>query len=354
MRVALYTTALSAHQLPVYRLIRDILGAENCRYICVSRDGTSAQTRLGEVDVEWLAASDAAAQDWLDGADVLYVGGMRPLDLFERRAVRGLKTLFQSERWFKPLVLFDLRLFDCLISLSLPGWMRMWVPGYRRMVKRFVRWANGDPNARVLAIGPWAKKDFLRMGVKPEKIEDWGYFVEKGTGIREQGSGFDESNNLKSNNQTILKILWAGRDIPLKHVKDIERAVDLANRRLTESSGDVDASRLPITFTKLTGVSSAEVRKAMRDHDTFVFASDAHEGWGAVVSEALEEGMNVICSSSCGAGPAMLPCERLFKCGDVKSLAGLMEKELHGKLPPCSIGDWTAARAAERLLKLLR
>lgn len=88
----------------------------------------------------------------------------------------------------------------------------------------------------------------------------------------------------------------------------------------------------------------------MRVHDTFVFASNGFEGWGAVVSEALEEGMNVLGTYECGAPPTLLPRERLFHCGDVKALARLLEAEYRGTLPRCTIGEWTAKSAAQRLL----
>lgn len=345
MRFVLYTNALSEHQMPLAREIVKRIGPENFRYVYT---GVSSQKFQESVATDaWIA--HAEVHPWLEEADEMLVGGLRPISLLERRAVRGLKTYFQSERWFKPFH-------------GLPGWVRMLVPNYRRMVKRFVKWANTDPGATVLAIGPWAKRDFLRMGVKPEKLVDWGYFVAPCATKELKCEVEVEQRNVSSSLQLglgtstrTLKVLWAGRDIPLKHVRDIEKAVALANKNITTAvqlNTSTSTISSPITFTKLTGVSPAEVREAMRSHDTFVFASNAMEGWGAVVSEALEEGLNVICSSSCGAGPALLPPERLFKCGDVKMLARLLEKEYNNELPPCEIGDWTAKKAAERVFSL--
>lgn len=93
-----------------------------------------------------------------------------------------------------------------------------------------------------------------------------------------------------------------------------------------------------------------KVRELMRTHDLFVFPSNGYEGWGAVVSEALEEGMRVLASYECGAGPTLLPRERLFHSGDWKTLAQLIRKDMRGELPPCSIGEWTAKAAARRFL----
>ena len=95
-----------------------------------------------------------------------------------------------------------------------------------------------------------------------------------------------------------------------------------------------------------------KVRQLMREHDLYVFASNGYEGWGAVVSEALEEGMSVIGTFEAGASATLLPKERLFHCGDWKTLVRLIEKESRGELPPCRIGEWTASAAAKRLLKI--
>ena len=386
MKFVLYTNSLSEHQLPLAREIVRRIGDENFRYVYTGE--SSQKFQESHAREAWIRC--LKDDPWLEQADVMLVGGIRPIELLARRAKKGLKTYYMSERWFKPLALFDLRLFDCLIPVALPGRVRMWVPRYRRMAKRFVKWANGGPGARVLAIGPWAKTDFLRLGVSREKIVDWGYFVEKGSGIRDRGSGFGESNNLKSNNQTILKILWCGRMLGLKRVETIiraggklkveklkgfkvkrfqsfkvtlvgdgpekERLIKLAQRlfpgdvAIEQSNNPNNPNNRTIAF--LPSQPMEKVRELMREHDLFVFPSNGLEGWGAVVSEALEEGMRVLASYECGAGAALLPRERLFHSGDWKTLAQLIEKDVRGELPSCSIGEWTAKAAATRLLKV--
>ena len=258
------------------------------------------------------------------------------------------------------------------------------MPGYRRMVKRFVAWVNTDPGARVLAIGPWAKRDFLKMGITPEKIVDWGYFVELsrfGTQVPAAHAELDETcvptplptagrHDCVSSScdPRVLRVLWAGRDLDWKRVRDIERAVGLANTKIVVDDScscrkddrksnsalplQLQTTTTPITFTKLTGVTPAEVRKSMREHDLYVLASNAEEGWGAALNEALEEEMSAIGTYEAGASAAMLPPDRLYHAGDVKALARLLEAEYRGELPACSIGEWTAKNAAERLVRM--
>lgn len=345
MKVAYYLNCVSTHELPVVREMVKLVGFENVLYVDAGLCGQAMQTIKASDDIGVRVVSNETkeAREAIETWDVV-VTGIRDLELFKRRQSRGLKTFYGSERWFKPWH-------------SFPGLMKMLVPGYRRMVKRFVDWMNSDPNAFYLAEGPWAKKDFLKMGVRSDKIFPWGYFVAPSESksrveVEERKSKSTLQLGLGTSTRT-LKVLWAGRDIPLKHVRDIARAVALANKKLTTTvqlHSSTSTVSSPISFTKLTGVTPAEVRKAMREHDTFVFASNAYEGWGAVVSEALEEGMNVIGTYECGSCPAMLPKERLYHCGDVKALKNLLEQEFAGLLPQCSIGDWTAEKAAQRLL----
>ena len=204
----------------------------------------------------------------------------------------------------------------------------MLVPGYRGMAKRFAKLANENACVTFLPTGPWAKRDFLTVGVKSEKLADWGYFVSPSV----------SKTPRQARKADALSVLWVGRDIGWKRTGDIEKAVASVARRSA------------VTFTKLTSGTLDEVREAMRRHDLYVLASDATEGWGAALNEALEEGMSAVGTFEAGSSAAMLPKERLYHAGDWKALARLIERELRGELPPCSIGGWTAATAAERLL----
>ena len=88
-----------------------------------------------------------------------------------------------------------------------------------------------------------------------------------------------------------------------------------------------------------------EIRKLMREHDVYVLASNEYEGWGAVVSEALEEGICVLCSREAGAGATILPEECLFSCGDVEELMQKLQN-----IPIYrTIGLWNAKNAAQAL-----
>ena len=373
MKFVFYTNSVSPHQLPLARELVNRLGVENYRYVYTT-PLTEDRRKCGWADVKetWIVQArygEGVVDEMLENCDIL-LSGQRVLNLFEKRAVKGLKTYYYSERWFKPVSIVRLfGLFDC----SIPGWVRMLVPSYRRMAKRFVRWMNSDPNARCLAIGPWAKKDMLRIGVDESKIVPWGYFVAPS----DHKTSLHSQPQPSTSTSSPLRILWVGRMVYLKRVDTIIRAVReverrgedgqwkiqlilvgdgpeknrlqyLANRTIEQSNNQI------ITFLPSQPID--KIREIMRGHDVFVFASDARDGWGAVVNEALEEGLVAIGTYETGASATMLSKERQFMAGDWRRLAMLLKEcaalKVLGQLRGPGIGAWSAKAATERLLQL--
>lgn len=220
------------------------------------------------------------------------------------------------------------------------------------------------------------------------KMRMWGYFVEEGLGVRGQELVSDSSefrvgslelgDGLVINGQELvdsekgtdsselgvkecgsegLKVLWVGRLLKLKRVDTIIKAVgecakskkitlniyglgpeDAKLKKLAAKYGDVIKFYPPVPIN--------EVRKLMREHDVYVLSSNGYEGWGAVVSEALEEGMAVIGTYEAGSSATILPESNLFHAGDWRRLKELLE----GDVERVGIGKWTAKSAAGVLL----
>lgn len=363
MKFVLHTGCASPHVMPLARELVAKIGGADFRYVC------DEPLRQARIDVGWSACSEEwifegwkdlrAARELLLEAESLY-SGIREIDVFEIRAQKGLKTFYGAERWFRPITLFDLRLFGCSICIQVTGWMRMFVPSFRKMAKRFVRWIQNDPNGRVFTIGPWAKKDMLRLGVPELKIIPWGYFV---------APSIQQSNSRTVEQLNNLKVLWVGRMLHLKRIDTIIRAVREMEKRGRGGQGAIqltlvgdgpEKSSLQAladqTITFLPFQPMEKIREIMRSHDVYVLASNKQEGWGAVVSEALEEGMKVVGTYEAGASVTILKDDALFHAGDWRRLADLLAKCAEGKangtLCGQGIGEWSAARAAKRLLAL--
>ena len=225
--------------------------------------------------------------------------------------------------------------------------------------------------------------------VKPQKVyakmRMWGYFVEPSSGnkttricARAQRAGkYTESTELTTNctnslekseatqQQTAnskqltdaprLRVLWVGRKLKLKRVDTLVKAcVSDALKSKVELhlyGHGPEEENLKRLATKGENVffhdfvSVAQVRDLMRAHDVYVFSSNAGDGWGAVVSEALEERMKVLGTTGAGSSATMLPPTHLFKAGDVNRLVKLLSNEIE-EIP---IGEWTAKRCAEWL-----
>lgn len=376
IKLVLYTNALSEHQMPLAREIVAKVGADNFRYIYTGKNGQKLQE--SRATDEWIVYGDSP---WLEEADVILVGGIRPIELMEKRLKAGKITLYMSERWFKPIPILSAKWL-------VPGWIRMFVPSYWKMAKRFANLFRYD-KYRFFPIGPWSKKDMGLIckvfGVKmlEEKIVDWGYFVAPS----EQQS---KKLEVRGKSEGRLRVLWVGRMLKLKRVDTIILAVrEIVKESLRRRSGNAQttssctsplassslhsknicshialveltlvgdgperkrlekmAEGLPVKF--LPSQPIAKIREIMREHDVYVFSSNGMDGWGAVVSEAVEEGMKVLGTYETGAAATILPESNLFHCGDYKTLA----RKLMSEIKFVSIGQWSAEEGAKKLLAI--
>lgn len=379
---ALYTIAISPHQVPLFREVMARLGAEACRFVSVRKpihnraDMGWGVTEGGEWALEE-ASQPEEARAVIRTAKTL-MSGMRDVGLFEERCRRGLKTIYCGERWFKPPM----------------GMLRLLQPKYFKMARRFVRLLRENKHMYAFPIGIHAARDMARLcGLfagdwkcafrapeleferKPggriwlaqrrrgaekyclDKMRMWGYFV--------------EPSKLTPCNQEhkALRILWVGRMLDLKRVDTIIKAVrEQADRKRAGEAvpkisldiygtGPMEAKlkRLARGYEDVIKfyppVPIAEVRKLMREHDVYVLASNGYEGWGAVVSEALEEGMKVIGTYEAGSSATILPESQLFHAGDIKRLRRLLATSEEGRE---GIEDWGATKAGEFLVDFAR
>ena len=360
MTVSIYTNSVSAHQLRLAREIATLVGPENFRFVYTNERLQGGAQEVAATD-PWVTQDETS----LESCDILLVGGVRPIDLMERRLSAGKMTLYMSERWFKPIPFC--RLFGH--DRYLPGWLRLLVPSYRRMARRFA-WLFESSYYRFLPIGPCSLRDMkflcriVSRNISEKQVIPWGYFVEQGICSGEEGK--------EKRGEGKCRVLWVGRLLDLKRVDTIIRAVGSVvsdgelstnDHRLMTSMLSLDiygagpeevrlkkmAAKYGNAITFHPPVTMAEVRELMRRHDVYVFASNSFDGWGAVVPEALEEGMLVLGTYEAGSSAALLPDENLFHCGDWKGLAKKLSdvsKVKRVRLPE----GFTPAGAAKRLI----
>ena len=176
-----------------------------------------------------------------------------------------------------------------------------------------------------------------------------------------------------------VNILWCARFLKLKHP---ELVVKLA-RRLKGSGYDVHIDMYgegeELEGTKRMcrkmdvedmisfkgNVPNTVIIEAMRQHDIFLFTSDRHEGWGAVMNEAMSNGCTVVASNAIGSVPFLVQDGIngfIFQSGSVSSLYNkvlylldnpLKRKEMAVQAYRTMKNVWSPQIAAKNLLQLI-
>lgn len=374
MTFALYANTVSPHQLPLARELVGQLGVENYRYIYTT-PLTKERTAMGwsAVDENWILDSNSVgAQEWLRDSDVVLMQHNRDWKMFKGKLCHGKACIYASERWFKPRL----------------GMLRMIWPKYLKMAVEFVCMLRKSKGLFYFPIGIHAACDMARLcGVfsgdlrcllrapaldfepKPggriwlkdggdcrryclDKMRLWGYFVES--------SKIHRTQNTVRNS---LKVLWVGRLLSIKRVDTIIKAVgelskkkkivlDIYGTGPEEKRLRSLAAKYGETIRFYQPVPIAHVRRLMHEHDVYVLSSNGYEGWGAVVSEAIEERMCVIGTYEAGSSATLLPRECLFKAGDWRSLFKLLSNA--DNLPVLVDQQWSSLNACRTLLEVFK
>lgn len=137
-----------------------------------------------------------------------------------------------------------------------------------------------------------------------------------------------------------LKLLFVGS---LSHRKNVKLLLEASNNIEGIEIGIIGDGEERQNLDSLVGVNSinvlfygvksmGKVSEIMQEYDVLVLPS-LHDGWGAVVNEALTMGLYVICSDRCGA-KYLLKDSRLgsiFKSGDVIDLENKIRDCLNNK-----------------------
>ncbi len=290
----------------------------------------------------------ARAKSLCDSADVVIFGDA-PEEYIENRIAENKLTFRYSERYFKK---GRWHVLDPRVLLSL----------YKKDYKR------RNKNLFVLCAGAYVSSDMRFIRSYPNKTFKWGYFPE----VKKY-----KDVNTVIDNKIPFSILWAGRLISWKHPED---AIYVAERLKSEGynfeltivgSGELEQKlekrimkkRLQDQIRLFGSVSQAKVRSIMEKSEIFIFTSDRQEGWGAVLSEAMNSACTVVANKKIGSVPYLIKDEEnglIYKTKKelyekVKSI--LIDKELKKALGTNAYetmnSTWNAEVAAERLITLI-
>ncbi|MDE5660833.1 MAG: glycosyltransferase [Muribaculaceae bacterium] len=227
----------------------------------------------------------------IDNAEFVFFGGAECLPFVKKR-MRSRKLTFEiGERWLK----------RGLINVFSPRLLKTW---YYYRILRLI------PDARLCA-SAYAANDMAMLGIFKNKCFKWGYFPAVDIASVEKGCASDDC---------VVRILWVARFLDWKHP---EKAV-LAAKFLRDCGvkfemnlyGDGPCKNRIAAMIEDLGLTESvflkgnlpneNIRAEMRLHDIFLMTSDKHEGWGAVVNEAMSQGCMILASKTCGSVPFLI------------------------------------------------
>ena len=257
----------------------------------------------------------------------------------------------------------------CERSLKKGTWRRFIPRTRKRIYREYTQYKNN--NLYILGASAYTASDLALCGFPKEKCFQWGYFPE----IKQYDSIEDVIAGKKPNS-----ILWVARFIKLKHP---EVPLYVAKRLQKEGydfqmnligSGELEGKIRKFVQNNnlsdrvhLLGVMSPEdVRKNMEQSEIFLFTSDRHEGWGAVMNESMNSACAVVASRSIGSVPVLIQHGKngfIYQNGKkrevfqyVKNLLDhpSMRREI-GKAAFLTLSNvWNAHYATEQFLKLIK
>ncbi len=292
------------------------------------------------------------ALDLCDNADVLILGSA-PYEFVSKRVRQNKLTFYYAERLFRKGI-----------------WHMLNPKTFFTVLKRFII-PGRKSNFYLLAASAYTAYDTSRILAFDNRRFKWGHFIE----VNPNGS-----HDRIASNQDKLKLLWAGRLIPLKHPEyPIYIANKLKSRGINFSLDIIGSGELENRLKELVNkynlqnnvilhgaMPPSDVRGFMEKADIYMFTSDFNEGWGAVLGEAMASGCAVVTSHGIGATPFLIKHGvngLIYETNNYKSFENnviklVQDARLRSKLSEnaCNtmIEKWNPKEAADRFYHLAK
>lgn len=226
-------------------------------------------------------------EELFQDADVVILGVLMEKSL-RRRLIAGKITFLYKERLFK----------------EKPSAMRF-VRSLLYVAREY--WAFRNKPFYMLAASAYSHRDFKSLGIFGKKTFAWGYFPP----LKE----YDENLLINNKKSDILNIFWAGRFLEWKNplylidvaktlkISGIPFHIDVAGNGPVEEDFKkmVSDNKLDDVFTLHGALPQEEIRGLMEKANIYLFTSNRQEGFGVVLSEAMNSGCAVVASATAGS-----------------------------------------------------
>ena len=298
---------------------------------------------------EELEKAKQLAQD----SDIIIVGELINDYLEKRAADKNKLTLRYS---YRILLLRD-GFFKTIFNL------KKWKEFYRMHIK------HRKGNTHLLAINGYAPKGFNRLGLYKDRVYKWGYFIDPNE------RSLEELLEIKRENDPV-KIIWVARFISWKHPEMVLRlAKNLKKQNYNFKiqmlgTGDLEdkmrrrvkEQRLEDVIEIVGGVPADKVQGYMEKSNIFLGTSDAKEGWGVTINEAMNNALAIVANRKIGSVPFLIEdgksgmTYKNYREFEDKVKRLIEDEELREKI---AVGayeyiteQWTPAKAAENIIAL--
>lgn len=209
-----------------------------------------------------------------------------------------------------------------------------WLGSLKRLEYRRLFLQRRNALQGVLAIGRSTAGWLINRNISPEFILPFTYFLPSA----------DSRHRVNSRSPGPFRFVYAGRLIPLKRIdlliNALAKIAPLDFELIIVGAGP-DKPRLEELAKHCLGnrvrwlgqLPSSGVPAVLGQADCLVLPSE-HDGWGAVISEALILGTPAVCSDACGASEAVLASGDggVFPNGDVDALCTILEAQFKAGL----------------------
>jgi len=293
MKIAFFSSVLNHHQIEFCDEMYKKYGDDFTFVATMEMEEQRKKLKYPEYDRPYKLKmhlneeSRAKGEELFQSADVVILGVLMEKSL-RRRLRSGKITFLFKERLFKERP-SAVKFIRSLLYVAREYWAYKNKPFY------------------MLAASAYSHQDFKSLGIFGEKTFAWGYFPP----LKE----YDEKLLVENKKSDVLNIFWAGRFLEWKnpfYLIDVANAlkekgfafhIDVAGNGPVEDEFKkaVSDNKLEAVFTLHGALPQESIRELMEKANIYLFTSNRQEGFGVVLSEAMNSGCAVVASATAGS-----------------------------------------------------